>query len=123
LKIPRSDPDSQRLFLSLVPKGRNVAVKPMFGNISAFVNGNLFIGLYGSDFLLRLTAQDAERLLKEEGAARFEPMEGRVMKGYVLAPKSWRRDPKLLRSWVGKSLELASGLPPKPKKQHRRTTP
>ena len=30
-------------------------IKPMFGNLGAFVNGNLFAGLYGSTVGLRLS--------------------------------------------------------------------
>ena len=30
-----------------MPNHPNVIIKPMFGNLGAFVNGNMFIGLFG----------------------------------------------------------------------------
>jgi TfoX/Sxy family transcriptional regulator of competence genes len=101
----------------MVPAGNNIVVKPMFGNVSAFVNGNMFFGLYGNDLLLRLPEEDIQRLVKEEGAAMFEPMKGRKMRGYVLAPKSWVSDPKTLQQWIARSLKLASALPPKSRRK------
>src|SRR5438552_19137035 len=44
LKIPRPDKESVDLFQSLVPKDDRVTVRPMFGNISAFVNGTCSSG-------------------------------------------------------------------------------
>lgn len=88
----------------------------MFGNLSAFVNGNLFFGLYGNRFLFRLPHEEARSLVEEEGGAPFEPMKGRVMRGYALAPEGWARDAKALKSWMSKSLLLGRALPPKAKK-------
>ena len=39
-------------------------IKPMFGNLGAFVNGNLFAGLYGSTVGLRLSEPDRDELMK-----------------------------------------------------------
>ena len=61
----------------------------MFGNISAFVNGNMFFGLFGDDIFLRLSIQDQQELLKNKGASFLEPMKGRPMKDYVIIPRTW----------------------------------
>jgi TfoX/Sxy family transcriptional regulator of competence genes len=45
MKIPRPNEESVKLFRSLVPKDTRVTVRPMFGNLSAFVNGNMFFGV------------------------------------------------------------------------------
>ena len=34
----------------------------MFGNLGAFVNGNMFMGLFGADVGVKLTAEDAAGL-------------------------------------------------------------
>ncbi len=58
-KMPRPDEASKAFFHSVVPEGPDVRVRPMFGNLAAFVNGNMFMGLFGSDLFVRL--EDADR--------------------------------------------------------------
>ena len=87
MKIPHPDKKSIDLFKSLVPDDPHITIRPMFGNLSAFVNGNVFFGLYGNDLFLRLSSQDQQELLKQKGAAFLEPMKGRPMKDYVITPR------------------------------------
>jgi len=47
----------------------------------------------------------------------LEPMKGKQMKDYVVLPKTWRARPETLRSWISKSLEWSSKLPPKKAKK------
>ena len=54
----------------MLPSDPNVTVKPMFGNISAFINGNLFMGLFGDDLFVRLPDKDGQELLGK-GASLF----------------------------------------------------
>jgi TfoX/Sxy family transcriptional regulator of competence genes len=117
LKIPRPDKESAELFRSLVPEDDRVRVRPMFGNISAFVNGNMFFGVFGSDLFLRLSGEDQGELLKNKGASMLEPMKGRPMKDYVIVPKTWRDRPEILHPWISKSLKWSSKLPPKKTKK------
>jgi TfoX/Sxy family transcriptional regulator of competence genes len=113
LKVPRSDAKTEALFRSVVPDGKGISVKPMFGNVAAFVNGNLFMGLYGNDLLFRLPDEDVEDLLRH-GASPFQPVEGRSrMRGYVVAPKAWAGDRKTLQKWADRSLRWAGNLPSK----------
>ena len=98
LKIPRSDKESVDLFRSLVPKDDRVTVRPMFGNISAFVNGNMFFGVFGTDLFVRLSSEDQLELRKNKGSSMLEPMKGKPMKDYVVLPKTWRARPETLSS-------------------------
>jgi TfoX/Sxy family transcriptional regulator of competence genes len=113
LKIPRPEKESVDLFRSLVPEDDRITVRPMFGNISAFVNGNMFFGVFGNDLFLRLSGEDQIELLKSKGASMLEPMKGKPMKDYVVVPKTWRDRPETLRSWISKSLDWSGKLPPK----------
>ena len=113
MKIPRPDQSSIDLFKSLVPNHPHVTIKPMFGNVSAFVNGNMFFGLFGNDLYVRLSSPDREKLLKEKGASNLEPIKGRLMKDYVVMPRAWKDNPETVKMWVGRSLASASKLPPK----------
>lgn len=113
MKIPKPDQASVELFKSLVPNDLNVTVRPMFGNISAFVNGNMFFGLFGNDMFVRLSKEDQAQLLEKKGASNLEPMKGRPMKDYVVIPQAWKGKPETIRTWVARSLAWSSKLPPK----------
>src|SRR3989442_15431753 len=118
LKIPRPDKESVDLFQSLVPKDDRVTVRPMFSNISAFVNGNMFFGVFGADLFLRLSIEDQKELLKNKGASMLEPMKGKPMKDHVVVPGTWRDRPETLSSWISKALQWSGKLSPKkPKKK------
>ena|SRR3989442_13109416 len=117
MKIPRPSKESIDLFHSLVPVDGRVTVRPMFGNISAFVSGNMFFGIFGNDLFLRLSDEDRLELLKNEGASILEPMKGKPMKDYVVVPNTWSDRPETVRSWISKSLDWSSKLPPKKAKK------
>jgi len=58
MKVPRPSPDDLAYFRGIIPDDPRVAVKPMFGNIGAFVNGNMFSGLFGSAVGVKLNPDD-----------------------------------------------------------------
>jgi len=64
--IPRPDEESKEFFRSLLPDEPRVTLRPMFGSISAFVNGNMFAGLFGNDLFVRLSEESREELLEKE---------------------------------------------------------
>jgi TfoX/Sxy family transcriptional regulator of competence genes len=117
MKIAHSTKESEELLRSLVPSAKEVAIRPMFGNLSAFVSGNMFFGVYGENLFVRLSESDRAELLKVKGAAVFEPLKGRQMKDYVVVPRSWASDPARIKPWVAKALDRSSRLPPKQKKK------
>jgi len=117
-EIPRSSSESEAILRSVLPEGSQVTLRPMFGNLSAFVGGNMFAGVYGDDLFMRLSEEDRTELLKNEGASIFEPMKGRQMKEYVVLPKPWRTQPAKVKPWMARSLKWSSLLPAKrPKKR------
>jgi TfoX/Sxy family transcriptional regulator of competence genes len=112
MQIPKPSEGDKEFFRSLVPESPGVEVKPMFGNLGAFVNGNMFAGLFGRSVGLRLGEQDAAELQAIPGSGPFGPAE-RPMGGYTSVPAAWRDQPELLRGWVEKSLAHVATLPPK----------
>src|SRR4051794_38202924 len=115
MEMPKpSDADRER-FRSLVPDAPGVEVKPMFGNLGAFVNGNMFMGLFGADVGVKLPDGARDELLAKPGAGPFGPAE-RPMGGYVTLPGGWSA--KQAEPWVQRSLEHIGAMPPKaPKKR------
>ena len=88
----------------------------MFGMPAAFVNGNMFAGLFGERMLLRLPDAPRAELMAEEGGGQFEPMPGRPMKEYALVPPAILFDATKLAAWLGTAFEHAQALPVKVKK-------
>jgi TfoX/Sxy family transcriptional regulator of competence genes len=114
MQIPKPSEADKAYFRSLVPENPAVEIKPMFGNLGAFVNGNMFMGLFGADVGLKLGAEDQKELTAAGGGA-FGPSE-RPMPGYVSLPTDWRTDEAATTRWVTRALDTAAALPPKRKK-------
>jgi TfoX/Sxy family transcriptional regulator of competence genes len=85
--------------------------RPMFGQVSAFLNGNMFLGLFEEGVIARLPA-DGRAEAEAEGAQPFAPM-GRVMREYVLLPPAVVADRDALRAWAERAYAFALTLPPK----------
>jgi TfoX/Sxy family transcriptional regulator of competence genes len=118
--MPKPDEATRELFASVVPEAPDVVVRPMFGNPSAFVNGNMFMGLFGSDLFVRLPEPDRDAVAAA-GGGPFEPMPGRPMREYAVLPAAWRDQPDRLRDWASRSLAWARDLPPKAKPATKRS--
>jgi TfoX/Sxy family transcriptional regulator of competence genes len=114
--IPKPTDADKEWFASLVPEDPEVTQRPMFGNLAAFVNGNMFLSLFGSAVAVRLDESDRAALLAIEGAEPFAPMPSRPMKEYVVMPQ-WRDDAERAAEWVARALEHTRSLPPKPAKR------
>lgn len=115
MQIPKPTPEDVAFFRSLVPARPDVEIKPMFGNLGAFVHGNMFAGLFGSAVGVRLDDAASQELAEIEGAGPFGPAE-RPMGGYLSLPPDWRSSPDLASAWVERALAHVSTLPPKVKK-------
>jgi TfoX/Sxy family transcriptional regulator of competence genes len=117
--MPKPTEADKDYFRSIVPDDPLVEVKPMFGNLAAFVNGNMFMGLFGSDVGVRLPEGDRAALLEVEGAGPFGPGE-RPMGEYVALPSTWRGDAERTAEWCERALEHGAVLPPKVKKPKKK---
>jgi TfoX/Sxy family transcriptional regulator of competence genes len=110
--MPKPSEQAKAAFTRLVPGDPAVTMRPMFGNLAAFVNGNMFAGLFGEDLFVRLPDDESERVVKQGGRS-FEPMPGRAMRGYVTVHGSWQSKPDSARGWVARALALTRELPAK----------
>ena len=90
----------------------------MFGHPAFFIRGNMFAGIFGDDIFIRLSSESRDVIFKSfDEAAPFEPLEGRVMRQYVVLPQSIYDDSALFHLWLGRAFEYAFGLAPKPVKK------
>jgi TfoX/Sxy family transcriptional regulator of competence genes len=118
MEIPKPSDEDKQFFLGLIPDDPAVEVKPMFGNLGAFVHGNMFAGLFGPAVGVRLGGKDQDELAAIEGSGPFGPAE-RPMGGYISLPGTWRATPELAAGWVERALAHVGSLPPKVRKPKR----
>lgn len=116
MEMPTVTEADRERFRSLVPNVPDVSVKPMFGNLGAFVNGNMFAGLFGSTIGIRLSSGDRQQLESGERTVPFGPAD-RPMREYTGLPEIWNEegdgDDARARAWIRKAYEHVAELPPK----------
>jgi TfoX/Sxy family transcriptional regulator of competence genes len=116
MEMPKASDQDKERFRFLVPDNPDVVVKPMFGNLGAFVNGNMFAGLFGPVVGVKLSDADKQELESTERTVPFGPAE-RSMAGYTGLPEMWNAegdgDDARARAWVEKAFAYVAELPPK----------
>ncbi|HEX7834459.1 MAG TPA: TfoX/Sxy family protein [Pseudolysinimonas sp.] len=111
MQIPKPTDADKALFTALAADIPDAVLKPMFGNLGAFVNGNMFAGLFGSAIGVKIPdAAAAERLRAVDGTGPFGPEE-RPMVGYIALPAGW--SPDQLAEWIAIAHDQVAALPPK----------
>jgi hypothetical protein len=122
MEMPKASDADKEHFRSVLPHHPEVVIKPMFGNLGAFVNGNMFAGLFGPTIGVKLSKADKETLESTELTVPFGPSE-RPMAGYTGLPEFWNAegdgDEARAKAWVQKAFEHVAGLPPKAPKAPR----
>ncbi len=92
----------------------------MFGNLAAFVNGNMFAGLFGPALGVRLVDEDSKLALSAvDGTGPFGPAE-RPTGGYIAVPAGWSSNPGLVSPWLELALQQVGALPVKVPKPGRK---
>jgi TfoX/Sxy family transcriptional regulator of competence genes len=110
-RSPKSGEAAREAFRALVPDGPRVSVRPMFGSVAAFAEGQMFMGLFADELFVRLAEPDRAAVLSA-GGHLLEPMPGRPMREYVSLP-DWSSDSGSVRHLGAQALAYALTLPPK----------
>jgi len=124
-RMPKFLPASEEmvaLFNHLVEDLPQSERRKMFGYPCAFVNGQMFVGVFQDTLMLRLAEEDRARFLKFPGAKLFEPIPGRAMREYVELTPAILASRTELKRWLRRSLVYAQSLPPKVKKPKTKKT-
>jgi len=106
-----------KAFDAALPSEPRVERRLMFGYPAGFVNGNMFCGLHQESLVLRLGDARRAALLEHDGASTFEPMPGRPMREYVVAPPDVVGSASALRAWMKDALAYVATLPSKAKRK------
>ena len=110
MKMPKPSEEAKAALARIVPDEPAVTLKPMFGQLSGFVNGNMFVGIFGDDLFVRLP-EDEIATVKKQGGRDFEPLAGHKMGGYVIVPGNWRAKPP--SALIKRALEVTRRMPAK----------
>src|SRR5215470_2805494 len=94
-------------FEAALPRDPRVEPRKMFGYPAAFTGSHMFAGTHEDRLVIRLAEDERRSLLALPGARPFEPIPGRVMREYVVAPPDVARDPQALAPWLAKAFAYA----------------
>ncbi|MGH3361770.1 MAG: TfoX/Sxy family protein [Nocardioides sp.] len=113
MQMPKHTDEDKARFRALVPEGPGVEVKPMFGSVGAFVNGNMFAGLFNPNIGVKLDEAGLAELRELDGSGPFGPPE-RPMGGYLSLPPDL--PDQEAAAWLERARDHVATLPPKVKK-------
>jgi TfoX/Sxy family transcriptional regulator of competence genes len=117
MQMPKATDADKDRFRSLAEGAPGVEVKPMFGQLGAFVNGNMFAGLFGSSVGVKLDDDSRAELEAGGGTGPFGPEE-RPMPGYLSLPAGL--DDTAAATWVERARAHVATFPPKVRKPKAR---
>ena len=112
-KFERSSPELIARFDAAAARFPVAERRKMFGYPALFVGGNLVTGLFAEKWMIRLPDDDRAELLESPGAAPFEPMAGRPMKGYATLPDDVVANDEALDEWIQRAIAYGQTLPAK----------
>jgi TfoX/Sxy family transcriptional regulator of competence genes len=102
-----------QLFDRVIPEGPSIERRKMFGYPRAFVNGNMFAGLFAEQIFVRLSAEERLSMIAEYDAKPLEPMPGRPMKDYIVVPPALMTRETALKELAARALAFGASLAPK----------
>ena len=107
------DQDVQQQIDAIYRADQELSSKRMFGGVCYLIRGNMAFGIYKDNIIVRLGSEDEARRAIASGEAFPFDITGRVMKGWVMIPKSQLNSPEQYKRWLDKGLAFAQSLPPK----------
>ncbi len=107
-------------FDAALPDDPRVVRKQMFGYPCAVTGGNMFASVHEHRVVLRLD-ESGRTEIEALGATAFEPMVGRPMREYVVAPPDVVASPEQLRRWVARAFAYGLTLAPKEARAAKRS--
>lgn len=86
--------------------------RKMFGGIAFMVNGNMAVGVSGTDLMVRVGEDGHDEAVSRPGARIFD-LSARPMRGWVVVTPDGFPDEESLAGWIDQGVAFAEGLPPK----------
>ena len=102
----------------VVPADAEVTEQKMFGGLAFLLSGRMFVGVVGSELMVRIGAEAAQRALDGDHIREMD-FTGRLMKNMIFVQPAGLHGPALER-WVTAAAEYARTLPANPRHPGRR---
>lgn len=94
--------------------GLPIIEKKMFGGVGYMLNGNMACGILGDDLIVRVGAENYEKLLKRTHTKIFTMKSSpKPMKGWLMVETEGTTTASQLKDWIKIGVEFAATLPPK----------
>jgi TfoX/Sxy family transcriptional regulator of competence genes len=104
---------------AVMPADAEVTERKMFGGLAFLLEGHMFVGIVGSELMVRLGYEAAQRALELDHVREMD-FTGRPMKNMIFVQPAGLRGPELER-WVTVAADHARTLAPQqPKRPGRR---
>jgi TfoX N-terminal domain len=96
---------------AVMPADAKVIERKMFGGLAFLLGGHMFVGIVGSELMVRIGSEAAQRALELDPVREMNFI-GRPMKNMIFVQPAGLRGPALER-WVIAAADYARTLPPK----------
>jgi hypothetical protein len=110
------DEDLANRVREAIPTDAEVTERMMFGGLAFLLGGHMFVGIVGSELMVRLGYQAAQQALELDYVREMD-FTGRPMKNMIFVQPARLHGPAL-EHWVTAAADYARTLAPKPPK-HR----
>lgn len=95
----------------LIKGKKNFTSKEMFGGVGYMLNGNVCVGVFKDDLIVRFDPTQTDELMKKKGAKPFD-ITGRAMKGWLLVSPDGVKG-TALEKWFETAFTFVKNLPSK----------
>lgn len=101
-----------------LPPRSAITEKKMFGGVAFLVDGKMFIGVNGTDLMVRVGPEGYDAALARP---HVRPMDftGKPLTGYVYVGAPGSKTTAAVRTWASKALAFVETLPVKKKPKRR----
>lgn len=89
-----------------------ISERKMFGGLCFMCDGNMALGIVGSDLMVRVGPDAYEGALREPHAREMD-FNGRPMRGMVYVAPDGVAEDDALGAWLARGIDFARSLPPK----------
>lgn len=110
--MPYDEKLAERIETMLKGK-KGIIEKKMFGGTAFLLNGNMAVGVNKNDLIVRVDAEEHDRLVAQKHVRTFDLSGGRPMKGWLLVAPAGVKAEGDLKRWIQLGIEYADSLPKK----------
>ncbi len=95
----------------LIKRKKSFTRKEMFGGVGYMLNGNVCVGVFKDDLIVRFDPKQTDELMNKKGAKPFD-ITGRAMKGWLLVSPDGAKG-VALDKWFETAFTFVKTLPSK----------